>query len=274
MIFGLEIGLAIVGLIALFRGKLPLTQQRFVSGVPARLLGLVALAPFPIAFGAAFVFGFQAGLEGRVMNESVKTTLMIIEAALVIFSALIVFGVGFAISETPPPIPDLDEPEDDRSTGIAAGWPDSEPRVRPFNAKAIFTFKSDRKYRVYGDGEMLYFIHLAGQWDLIGNLAGIDPQKLRDMDRMSPKDMVGNHANDFTVPLEDAASATIDAPSFWGGHGKHVGSWQLVLKDGTKWNLQFEEMPDMRRAVESLSQLLGEKITVNANWDEVKQKYR
>ena len=48
-----------------FAGKLPLTQQRFVSGVSARLLGLVALTPFPIAFGVAFVFGFQAGANHK-----------------------------------------------------------------------------------------------------------------------------------------------------------------------------------------------------------------
>lgn len=272
MIFGLEIAMAIAGLIALFSGRLPLTNRRFVRGVPARLLGVTALLPFPLAFAGGFVVGFNRGLQGLPVDP--KDPIFIwIEVGAVAICALIVFGGGFALSEETPPVAPVNHEEDPYGTDrLDRG--DGEARTIPFNAKAVFTFRSDRKYRVYGDAESLYFIHLAGQHDLFANLSGIDPNAIRDMDRSSPKDLIGNHKHDFVVSLDDVASAKIDPPTFWGGHGKHVGSWTLVLQDGTKWNLQFEETLDMGNAITSLTNLLGDKITVNAKWDEAKQKYR
>ena len=38
MILGAEIGLLIVGIMALVKGRLPLTKRRVVHGLPARLL--------------------------------------------------------------------------------------------------------------------------------------------------------------------------------------------------------------------------------------------
>jgi hypothetical protein len=271
MVLGVEIALAIVGLIALFGGKLPLTQRRFVQGVPARLLGVVALSPFPLAFAMGFRAGLQAADAGRPI-AAVQDSLRWMEVGFVAVSALVVFGIGFLISEEAPSLAKFEEEDEPLARDRRDG--DDEVTVRPFNAKAIFTFKSDRQYRVYADADQLYFIHLVGQHDFIAKLQGVDPEKIREMDRTPPKDMAGNHPHDFTVALTDVASATIDAPSFWGGHGKHSGSWQLTLADGTKWSFQFEEVADMRRAIESLATILEKKISVNAKWDEAKQKYR
>ena len=52
MILGIEIALVIIGLLALVRGRMTVTASRVVEGIPARLLGLLALTPIPIAFRA------------------------------------------------------------------------------------------------------------------------------------------------------------------------------------------------------------------------------
>jgi hypothetical protein len=56
MIIGLGIGMIIMGLIALVRGRLQLTQTKAVQGIPARLLGLAFLAPLPVGFLVALVY--------------------------------------------------------------------------------------------------------------------------------------------------------------------------------------------------------------------------
>jgi hypothetical protein len=56
MILGLYIGLAIVGILALVRGRMQISKTKIVVGVPARLLGLLGLAPLPLALVVGIVY--------------------------------------------------------------------------------------------------------------------------------------------------------------------------------------------------------------------------
>ena len=47
MILGLEIGLIIYGIIALVKGRMKFGENKVVEGLPARLLGVLALTPLP-----------------------------------------------------------------------------------------------------------------------------------------------------------------------------------------------------------------------------------
>lgn len=98
MILGMEIGLAIFGILALVRGKMTLSKNKVVVGAPARLLGLLALTPLPAAL--LFVVLYAASRGGQV-NDDDKWTITGIEAGTVILVAILVFGIGAAIGITP-----------------------------------------------------------------------------------------------------------------------------------------------------------------------------
>jgi hypothetical protein len=53
----LEIGMLIMGILALVRGKISLTRNRVVTGTPARVIGVVLVLPLPLALVSGFVLG-------------------------------------------------------------------------------------------------------------------------------------------------------------------------------------------------------------------------
>jgi disulfide bond formation protein DsbB len=102
MILGLEIGLAIIGLIALFGGKFTISKTKVVEGVPARLLGLLALTPFPLAF--VVVVGYVAANAPANPEQFVadnQWTIIGIEAAIVITIAVLLFVISAAVATNP-----------------------------------------------------------------------------------------------------------------------------------------------------------------------------
>ena len=102
MILGVEIALAIVGLIALFGGKLTISKTKVVRGAPARLLGLLALSPFPLAF--VVVLGYVAANAPADPERFVadnQWTIIGIEAGIVITVAVLVFAIGAAVATNP-----------------------------------------------------------------------------------------------------------------------------------------------------------------------------
>jgi hypothetical protein len=102
MILGLEIGLFIFGILALVRGRMTLTKSKVVEGVPARLIGMLALTPLPVAFliGVAYAI-IAAPADPEKFAEDNKWTLMGIEAAIVIGVAIMVFVIGMLVAVDP-----------------------------------------------------------------------------------------------------------------------------------------------------------------------------
>lgn len=56
VILGAEIAMLLIGLIVLIQGRISLAKNCVVLGVPARLIGMVLMLPFPLA--TAFINGF------------------------------------------------------------------------------------------------------------------------------------------------------------------------------------------------------------------------
>ena len=102
MILGIEIAMLVIGILAIVRGKMTVTGSKVVLGVPARLLGLLALTPLPVAFVA--VFGYIAinqPVDPEQFAQDKKWTIIAIEAVVVISIAVLVFGIGAAIGVSP-----------------------------------------------------------------------------------------------------------------------------------------------------------------------------
>src|SRR5262245_47678776 len=70
MILGAEIALLVMGLYALFAGKLTLTKQKVVRGTPARLLGILCLLPIPLSLLVGIVLGVGLAVQGQTVTEN------------------------------------------------------------------------------------------------------------------------------------------------------------------------------------------------------------
>ncbi len=99
----LYIGMAIFGIIALVRGKLPLTRNKIVVGIPARLLGALALTPFPLALAAVTLFMVaKGGLDNpeQFQREHGGTTTAI-QLACAFGVLILIFVIGFVVAVNP-----------------------------------------------------------------------------------------------------------------------------------------------------------------------------
>ena len=100
MILGAEIGLFVMGVIALVKGKLTLSKTRVVYGTPARLLAIIAFLPLPLAFSAGVVYGVILAAQGReVTIDSVGPTMIGIEVAILVACIAAMYGIGWAIAK-------------------------------------------------------------------------------------------------------------------------------------------------------------------------------
>jgi hypothetical protein len=102
MILGIEIAMIIIGLLALVRGRMTLTRNKVVVGVPARLLGALALTPLPVALVAVVGYiAMNAPADPERFAADNQVTIIIIETAIVIGIAVLVFGIGAAVAVDP-----------------------------------------------------------------------------------------------------------------------------------------------------------------------------
>jgi hypothetical protein len=102
MILVIEIILAVMGLKALFTGTLKLSNTKVVVDVPARLLGVLALTPLPLAFFAIMAYTVtQDPQDPERFADNNKLALVGIEAGIVIFISILVFAIGSAVAISP-----------------------------------------------------------------------------------------------------------------------------------------------------------------------------
>jgi hypothetical protein len=102
MILGIEIAMAIYGLMGLFGGKMTISKTKVVLGAPARLLGAIALTPLPVAFVVILLYvASQNPANPERFADENKLTIALIEAVVVIGIAILVFGIGAAIAVDP-----------------------------------------------------------------------------------------------------------------------------------------------------------------------------
>ncbi|MBI1913374.1 MAG: hypothetical protein HYS12_01245 [Planctomycetes bacterium] len=85
LILGAEIGMLVVGLIALFSGKFKLSKGRVVEGAAARVAGAVLSLPLPLAFGFGFFLGAQEAARGRRFDpKEWQSTFLVVELGLLV----------------------------------------------------------------------------------------------------------------------------------------------------------------------------------------------
>ena len=102
MILGAEIGMLVIGIMALIQGKLVLSKTRVVRGTPARLLGAVALLPLPLSLMAGILIGILWVAQGKSPTDATfKGIATGIEAACVLFCLALVYGIGWGIGRDP-----------------------------------------------------------------------------------------------------------------------------------------------------------------------------
>ncbi len=83
--------LAIFGIQALVSGKVSLSKTRIITGKSAKIMGIIALMPFPVAFVLGFSLGFYWGAT-RPGQE-----MPLVLPFLVNVGALVLVGIGIAI---------------------------------------------------------------------------------------------------------------------------------------------------------------------------------
>ena len=99
MILGAEIGMIIMGIMALVKGQMTLTKKKIVYGAPARFLAIITFMPIPTSFGIATIVAAVSVARGQnVTQESFRMTGAGIEAAVVIFYLILLYALGFRLA--------------------------------------------------------------------------------------------------------------------------------------------------------------------------------
>ncbi|HEV8336703.1 MAG TPA: hypothetical protein VGR67_09825 [Candidatus Polarisedimenticolia bacterium] len=163
---------------------------------------------------------------------------------------------------------------------------------RAFTVRFISTFTPDRLYRVYACGDQLAFVKIGGQagvaegvaaqFGLLGALVlawwkkrnrNKVQQTLAQQDQQDVELLLTRDPKNFSIQPGQIARASIDPPAILGAHGRSHGSWKVEETNGTKRSFQFEELAEMREAMQVLPRILGAALTINVKWDEGKKRY-
>jgi hypothetical protein len=92
-----EIVMLIFGIITLIRGKFMLTRAKEVRGVPARIIGIFLVLPFPLSLALQFLAGIVLAIQGRQpTTQEIKTIAVVIEFSMVAICFLTAVGIAIA----------------------------------------------------------------------------------------------------------------------------------------------------------------------------------
>jgi hypothetical protein len=104
VILGAEIGLMVFAIISLVRGKLVLTKNRVVTGVPARLLALIGFLPLPVSLVIGLALGAVLVARGQPIDQSrVRIIGGVVELGIIVLCVAAIYGIGFMIAKPPEP---------------------------------------------------------------------------------------------------------------------------------------------------------------------------
>jgi hypothetical protein len=96
----LQIALAVWGIIILVTGKLTVSSNKVVLGTPARLLGLVMIAPLPLTFVISIAVMEWAAANRHNINDLIEP-LEAVQLGLVIGAAVLTYVLAFIIAKPP-----------------------------------------------------------------------------------------------------------------------------------------------------------------------------
>src|SRR5258708_15258315 len=144
-----------------------------------------------------------------------------------------------------------------------------------FNARAVFTWKTDRQYRVYVQGQQLYFVRTGGQamgqvmsrhFGLIGALIWALMRKrqekkaaeaIRVLDTMHPSQLVSQHKHSFEAHQSELSEQSVEAPSWFQGRGPYAARWRFVVRGTDRMLLELPTTDDVDSPLLLLSPTIG-----------------
>jgi hypothetical protein len=95
-----EIVMLIFGIIALVRGRFLLTRAKEVRGLPARLIGVVLLLPWPVALLAGMVLGAIFLAQGKpIDSKDFQLAAQLLGVAIVVLCLLSAIGIAIATAK-------------------------------------------------------------------------------------------------------------------------------------------------------------------------------
>jgi hypothetical protein len=163
--------------------------------------------------------------------------------------------------------------------------------VPAFNARAVFTWKGDRQYRVYVQEEQLIFIRTSGQqmgqlvahqFGLIGALVWALTKKRREkklaaamqaMDATHPLQLVTQHKHSFQSHRSQLTEQTLEAPSWFKGRGPYAARWRFVVGGKDRMQLELPTKEDVDNMLRLLSPIVGTSLRVDIEWNAKKKKF-
>ena len=151
----------------------------------------------------------------------------------------------------------------------------------PFNARAVFAFRSDRLYRVYCRSDAIRLIRIGGQsWGLAhgleaqgGSIGGAlarrvrtrEQEKLRraelEADAFDAEFLLSRDRHNLRILSHEVTEARILPPGS-SIHGPHVARWHVALAGKSRLRMQFETLQDLALALEQLPGVLGDSLSV------------
>ena len=168
----------------------------------------------------------------------------------------------------------------------------TETSARAFNAHATFTLRADRMYRVYATGDDLHFIRIGGQpinWvaalnqlSVLGVWIGRKlnarreaalAAKIAEVEMRAPEDQMHDHKHNHRVHVHEVASATFEPGKAVSLNGPYAAAWKLTMQKGDTMRYQFEDGADAQHALAVLADALGDRLSVEAAWDEQAGRY-
>lgn len=116
MLLGAAIAMFVVGLTLLVQGEVRLSKTRVARGVPARVVGLIAMAPWPFTEAVASVVqvAFNVSGSGEVQNR-LKLAFALFQFGLIIVCAILAYWVAFRYSR--PGMPRQSPPRSSADSG-------------------------------------------------------------------------------------------------------------------------------------------------------------
>ena len=160
-----------------------------------------------------------------------------------------------------------------------------------FDARYI-TKNTDHTFRVYAQGNDLYFVDLGGlggvgravtsQFGLIGYLIGAAMKKkakqkaaelLQRFEAQDLESLLRESKGSFKLYIPEISEAVIDPPAFLAMHGKQAGRLNLKTRDDSKYRFEFENTDSLRAALDALPRLLNGTLRINGEWNESKKKF-
>lgn len=224
MVRGAEIGLLVMGLIALCTGKLTLFKGRVVYGPAARVLGLIACAPFPLSFLAGVVYGIAKRGAINPASDSFRWTMFVIEFSIVIACLALIYIIGLAIADP------AGVQGGERKSALDISINEPVPPAAPSNVKGFLLIAG------LGVGVFLASLMFIGAWPTVKEKLGIGQLNEApddDIDAIPPAPPIAGPVPDALLPASWQARVermlSFNRPTL-------AGAYDRVGKTNPKWD--------------------------------------